>query len=292
MLEIKGLSKRYGKTVALKDLECKLDTGVYGLLGPNGSGKTTLMNILTSNVKSDGGAIFFRGQEITRGNREFRRRVGYMPQYCEMIPGFSVMDFLGYMAALKGLEQKQAALQIRELLDRFFSVDVMDKKIASLSGGMKQRLMLIQAFLGDPELVLLDEPTAGLDPMQRVAVKNFIAENASRKTILIATHILSDVEGISRGLLCLQKGACIFRGTPGEFALRASGMVWGYEGTRTEEVAVAQKGRILSARAEGEKVDYRILSGKKPFPEALPLAPVPEDAYVLLYGERHEADPV
>ena len=291
MLEIKGLNKRYGRTVALKDLECKLDTGVYGLLGPNGSGKTTLMNILTSNVKSDGGAVFFQGREIER-DKEFRRQVGYMPQYCEMIPGFSVIDFLGYMAALKGLEQKQALLQIWELLERFFSVDVMDKKIASLSGGMKQRLMLIQAFLGDPKLVLLDEPTAGLDPMQRVAVKNFIAEKASNRTILIATHILSDVEGISRGLLCLQKGTCIFQGTSEEFALHASGMVWGYEGTRAEEPDVSKKGSILSARTEGEKVDYRILSPEKPFPSANSLPPTPEDAYALFYGERYEADPI
>ncbi len=292
MLEIKGLSKRYGKTVALNHLECKLETGVYGLLGPNGSGKTTLMNILTCNIKSDGGAVFFRGREIAKSGKDLRRRVGYMPQYCEMIPGFTVMDFLGYMAALKGLETHRAEQQIRELTERFFSEDVKNKKISSLSGGMKQRVMLIQAFLGSPELVLLDEPTAGLDPMQRVAVKNFIAENASDKTILIATHILSDVESIARGLLCLQKGNCCFQGTPEAFACEALGKVWHYVGVPDRELAMGDRGHILSAKAEGATVCYRILSSEKPFPEAKPLPPRCEDAYVLLYGERYEADTI
>lgn len=292
MLEINGLNKRYGKTVALKSLDCKLDAGVYGLLGPNGSGKTTLMNILTANLKSDGGTVLFDGREVGGNDKAFRRQIGFMPQYCEMIPGFTVWAFLGYMAALKGLERKQAALQIETLLERFFSENVRDKKISALSGGMKQRVMLIQAFLGTPRIVLLDEPTAGLDPMQRMTVKNFIAENACDKTILIATHIISDVESIAKELICLQKGVCIFKGTPRELALQADGMIWSYTNTRSDGFTIGENTRVLSARPEGENVVYRLLSSEKPFPDASPLPPTPEDAYALLYGERYEADTV
>ena len=292
MLEIHGLNKRYGKTVALRSLDCKLETGVYGLVGPNGSGKTTLMNILTANLKSDGGTVLFDGREVGGNDKAFRRQIGYMPQYCGMIPGFTVWDFLGYMAALKGLERKQAALQIEALLGRFFSEDVKDQKISSLSGGMKQRVMLIQAFLGVPKLVLLDEPTAGLDPMQRMNVKNFIAENACDKTILIATHIISDVESIAKELICLEKGVCIFKGAPGELALKADGMVWRYADVPGEALMTGRRVRILSARGEGSEVCYRLLAPQKPFPKASPLPPTPEDAYALLYGERYEADTI
>ena len=288
MLEIKTVSKRYGKTQALHNFSCVLQTGIYGLLGPNGSGKTTLMNLLTDNLKKDSGTVEWNGQSLHGGGKALCGQIGYMPQYCEMIPGFSVMDFLGYMAALKDLDAKTATAQINELLERFFEEDVRRKKIASLSGGMKQRVMLIQAFLGEPSIVLLDEPTAGLDPIQRIAVKNFLAEKAAERTILFATHIISDVESIARQLLCLQKGTCIFNGSPEEFALCADGQVWAYRGIPGDETEISKIGRLLSARSEGDAVDYRILSSQKPFAAATPLAPTPEDAYVLLYGEAHE----
>ncbi len=292
MLQINNVSKSYGKIKALIDFSCSMGEGVYGLLGPNGSGKTTLMNILTDNISRDSGEISLDGKKIKAESKHFRAKIGYMPQYCEMIPEFSCLDFLNYMAVLKGLDAKEVSAQIDFLLEKFELDNVKHRKISSFSGGMKQRLMLIQAFLGDMRIILLDEPTAGLDPKQRVLVKNFIAEQAFGKTIIIATHIISDIEHIAGGVICLKKGRTVFCGDPKELTEKARGRVWTYIGSGDEMNALKENYRVIAISGESEKTSYRILSPSKPIETAVEAEPTTEDAYMLLYGDENEADSI
>lgn len=205
VIEIKNVSKKYGKVEALREVSLSLGHGIYALLGPNGSGKTTLMNILAGLLKPSGGEVLYCGEAIGKSGLAYRSKVGYMPQYPAMYPNFAVKEFLLYIAELKKLPPEREG-DIDYLLERVELSDVYDRKISALSGGMKQRLSLCTAVLGDPEILILDEPTAGLDPKQRVALRQFIAEIASSKTIIWATHIVSDVESIADEVIFMKKG--------------------------------------------------------------------------------------
>ena len=206
VLELKGISKRYGKVQALTDVNIALEHGIYALLGPNGSGKSTMMNIIAGLLKPTEGVVLYNGDEIKKSGIAYRSKIGYMPQYPEMYPSFSVIEFLLYMAELKGLAKGTEREQIEYLLDKVELSDVTDRRISALSGGMKQRLSLCSAVLGDPEILILDEPTAGLDPKQRVFLRKFISEISTDKTVLWATHIVSDVESIASEIIFVKKG--------------------------------------------------------------------------------------
>ena len=206
VLELKGISKRYGNVQALTDVNITLRQGIYALLGPNGSGKSTMMNIIVGLLKPTEGVVLYNGDEIKKSGIAYRSKIGYMPQYPAMYPSFSVMEFLLYMAELKGLAKGTEREQIEYLLDKVELSDVTDRRISALSGGMKQRLSLCSAVLGDPEILILDEPTAGLDPKQRVSLRKFISEISTDKTVLWATHIVSDVESIASEIIFVKKG--------------------------------------------------------------------------------------
>lgn len=206
VIEIKNISKKYGRVCALSDVSIELGHGIYALLGPNGSGKTTLMNILAGLLKPSAGEVIYNGKDIRKRGLEYRSKVGYMPQYPAMYPTFSVKEFLLYIAEIKALPKEREG-EIDYLLSRVELSDVWDRRISALSGGMKQRLSLCSAVLGDPEILILDEPTAGLDPKQRVALRQFVAEIAQNKTVLWATHIVSDVESIADSIIFMKKGA-------------------------------------------------------------------------------------
>ena len=198
-LTIDSISKSYGTNLALNGFSATLDAGIYALLGPNGSGKSTLMNILTDNLKADSGEITYEDADSVRENVldmgvRFREKLGFMPQYPGLYPNFTVERFMWYMAALKGLSKEESMRQIPEILAAVELDDVPKRKIGALSGGMKQRLTLAQAVLGDPEILILDEPTAGLDPKQRIAIRNYISKIAFNKIVLIATHVVPDIE--------------------------------------------------------------------------------------------------
>ena len=213
-IRIEDLTKHYGATCALKDFSVTLRPGVYGLLGPNGAGKSTLMGLLTDTVKRESGSIFWEGKDILDHGAKFRREVGYMPQQQGYYEEFSVGRFLYYMAALKGLCRTQAKAEITRLLEVVGLTYCLHKKMGSLSGGMRQRILLAQALLGDPKILLLDEPTAGLDPEERIRIRNYISALASDKIILLATHVVSDVESIAEQVLLLRKGELIAEDTP------------------------------------------------------------------------------
>ena len=203
ILELNNVSKNYGKVQALKHVNLTLDHGIYALLGPNGSGKTTMMKIIAGLLKPTEGSITYRGEPI-KNNRNYLAHLGYMPQYPAMYPFFSVTEFLLYVAELKGLSDCTG--EIDHLLARVALSDVWDRRISALSGGMKQRLSFCAAALGNPEVLILDEPTAGLDPAQRVALRNLISEIGAQKAVLWATHIVSDVENIANEVIFMKQG--------------------------------------------------------------------------------------
>ena len=205
VIEINNISKKYGKVEALRGVALTLGHGIYALLGPNGSGKTTLMNILAGLLAQSGGKILYNGKDIRECGIDYRSRVGFMPQYPAMYPNFAVKEFLLYVAELKKLPPEREG-DIDYLLSRVELSDVYDRKISALSGGMKQRLSLCTAVLGDPEILILDEPTAGLDPKQRVALREFISEISANRMVIWATHIVSDVEKLADEVIFMKKG--------------------------------------------------------------------------------------
>ena len=205
VIEIKNVSKKYGKVEALRDVSLSLGHGIYALLGPNGSGKSTLMNILAGLLKPSGGEVLYCGEAIGKSGLAYRSKVGYMPQYPAMYPNFAVKEFLLYIAELKKLPPEREG-DIDYLLERVELSDVPNRKISALSGGMKQRLSLCTAVLGDPEILILDEPTAGLDPKQRVALREFISEISANRMVIWATHIVSDVEKLADEVIFMKKG--------------------------------------------------------------------------------------
>lgn len=212
VLEIKNLKKNYGAKEALKGVSLSLTPGIYGLLGPNGAGKSTLIGILTCNLKASSGTISLDGKEIVSMGEEYRKLVGYMPQQQALYPSFTAEAFLDYIAALKGMAKDEAKKKIPEILEAVDLNGYADKKIKTFSGGMKQRLLLAQAILDEPAILILDEPTAGLDPKQRISVRNLISRIAKDKIVLIATHVVSDVEFIAKELVLLNDGTVLKMG--------------------------------------------------------------------------------
>lgn len=206
-LEIKGITKVYkkGAVKALDNFSVTLTPGVYGLLGPNGAGKSTLMNIITDNLNADGGEVVYDGENIKKLGKDYRAVLGYMPQQQGLYDDFTLNRFLWYMAALKGLKKKEAKEKITQLLETVNLTDAAHKKLGSFSGGMKQRALIAQALLNNPEILILDEPTAGLDPKERIRIRNFISEIAEDKIVLISTHVVSDIEFIAKEIILLKK---------------------------------------------------------------------------------------
>ena len=215
-LELKDINKHYGrKKHALCGFSYKFTNGIYGLLGPNGAGKSTLMNIITDNLlpDSDGGKILWNGEETRLLKERFRSRLGFMPQQQSLYENMTARTFLGYIAALKCLDRKKAAADIPAIMERVELADCLDRKMGGFSGGMKQRVLIASAILGDPDLIILDEPTAGLDPKQRVLIRRMISDMGRDKTIVISTHIVSDIETIAKEILFIREGVLIDSGT-------------------------------------------------------------------------------
>lgn len=213
-LKVDKLTKHYGNVCALNEASAIFKPGVYGILGPNGAGKSTMMNLLTDTVKRESGNITYNGKEILDMGREFRKILGYMPQQQGYYEEFTVGRFLYYIAALKGMNKQQAKKEIMELLEVVRLSDCLHKKMGSLSGGMRQRILLVQALLNNPQILLLDEPTAGLDPEERIRIRNHISAIATEKIVLLATHVVSDVESIAEEILFVKKGEIIACDTP------------------------------------------------------------------------------
>ena len=223
-LKIENLSKHYGKKAALDNVSLTLNDGIYGLLGPNGAGKSTLMNIVTQNISADhGGEIFWNGEKTSALGVKFRSLIGFMPQQQELYPTFTAERFVGYLAALKGIPSKEINGEVERVLSLVELSDCANKKIGGFSGGMKQRVLIAQALLGKPKLIILDEPTAGLDPKQRVIIRRLIGSLSEDRIIIVSTHIVSDIETIADKIVMIRAGEIIENGSVPELCEKVEG---------------------------------------------------------------------
>ena len=213
-LRIEHLTKKYGEKVALRDFSYTFTPGIYGILGANGAGKSTLMNLITDNVKRTDGRILWDGTDILKLGKRFRGKLGYMPQQQGMYNDFSARAFLRYMAQIKEIPKKQADEQIEQLLDVVNLREDAHKKVGGFSGGMRQRVLLAQALLGDPKILILDEPTAGLDPRERLRLRQYISDLAQDRIVFLTTHIVSDIESIAGDVLLMKQGELVKHGAP------------------------------------------------------------------------------
>lgn len=298
-LSVQNISKSYKKNKALQNFTVDFEPGIYALLGPNGSGKTTLMNIMTNNLTSDSGEITYGDDNcmeniLTMGKR-FREKIGYMPQYPGLYPNFTVSRFLWYMATLKevgnhleGRERhRYVEREIEEILSEVELSDVSYRKIRTLSGGMKQRLCLAQAVLGSPDILILDEPTAGLDPKQRITVRKYISQIAFNKIVIIATHVVSDIEYIAKEIIMLKKGIVVDKASPGELMERMKGKVWQLEASDSEAESLQREYCVINIlKEDSKKVLLRIIADENPCRKAVSVTPTLEDYYLYIFGNE------
>lgn len=225
-LEVRSLSKNYGKVQALKNVSFKIDTGVYGLLGPNGAGKSTMIRIITGSMRASSGEVLYKGSRIRENEKAYKKILGYVPQRQGMYDSFTAARFLEYMAVLKELKRKEIPEEVERVLKIVGLQEDALRRLGGFSGGMKQRVLIAQALLGDPRIIILDEPTAGLDPKERIKIRNFISRIGENRTILLATHVVSDVESIAREILLLGDGELKDKGTPRELCAMLDGSVF------------------------------------------------------------------
>lgn len=269
-IRISHLTKRFGDKTALDDVSLTLDAGVHALLGPNGAGKSTLINILTDSIERDKGEVLYNDYEITSLGAKYRELLGYMPQQQRLYDNYTAEEFLKYMAAVKGIAPARAREQIAELLKVVNLWEVRRKKVGGFSGGMKQRVLLAQALLGEPRILILDEPTAGLDPSERINIRNYIATVAQKMIVLFATHVVSDIECIAKDVIMIRDGRICKTGTPMELIDGMQGKV-GELPCKLEDLEQLQTkycvGNVYQRR-EGLRV--RILGDELP-EEALPV---------------------
>jgi ABC-type multidrug transport system ATPase subunit len=281
------LTKVYrGNVQALRGIDLDIGQGMFGLLGPNGAGKTTLMRILAGILRPTSGTLTIGGQDGTteRGRTAVKRTLGYLPQELGMYPDLSAREFLDYIAILKGLDDRQARQRrVGDLLETVGLTDVASRRLKTFSGGMKRRVGIAQALLNDPRLLIVDEPTAGLDPEERIRFRNLLSELGGNRTVLLSTHIVEDVAQTCQRLAVLTDGRLIFRGTITDLVRAAQGKVW----TVTTSGAKPEGDfTVISTMHLGPSVQYRVVGDAAPNSEAQPADPSLEDSYVWLMREK------
>lgn len=285
-LRLDRLTKQFGSAIAVDRLSATLTPGVYGLLGANGAGKTTLMRMICDVLKPTSGSVVWNGAPIERLGERYRSVLGYLPQDFGYYPDFSALDFMLYLSALKGLDSKAAKRRSMELLDLVGLKNVAKRKVKTFSGGMKQRLGIAQAVINDPQVLVLDEPTAGLDPKERVRFRNLISALAQDKVVILSTHIVSDVEYIADEILIMRAGQIVASGTIEETLAQVSGVVW-------ECMVTPREADVMSARMAVGNVRYdhagmaivRIVSDTAPHSSARLVEPTLEDVYLYIFQE-------
>lgn len=280
------ISKQYRGKYALKDFTTELQEGVYGLLGANGAGKTTLINIFVGILESDGGTVLIDNQDAKALGKDFLSKIGYMPQYPFLYRDFTVMDFLLYMCALKGIPAMQGKKRALELLSIVNLLDAKDKRIGALSGGMRQRVGIVQAMLSDPQILILDEPTAGLDPSERIRFRNLISQFAQGRTILLATHIVPDVECIAKEIIILKEGTLITQGTTDTLNSSVYGKGWEVTANAEDATCLSNQYYVSNMKQQGENFSVRIVNDMPPVTNAVKASPNLEDVFLYFCGQR------
>ena len=282
-LSIDRLTKHYGSKIAVDCVSATLKPGVYGLLGANGAGKTTLMRMLCAILEATSGEVLLDGKDVISMGGDYRNVLGYLPQDFGYYPNYTAMEFMMYIAALKGIPKKIARKQAERLLEEVGLINVANKKVRTFSGGMKQRVGIAQALLNNPDILILDEPTAGLDPKERVRFRNLLSDYAGDKIVILSTHIVSDIEAIADEVLLMKKGKFVLQGTISELIEKAQGKVWELTVSPAEARKWQEKTTVANLRHERNKVVLRIVSDTMPTPEALACEATLEDLYLYYF---------
>ena len=284
-LEIRNLTKKYGKNCALDRFSTILTPGVYGLLGANGAGKTTLINILMGLLQPDSGEIVIDGVSAFDSGEQYLSLLGYLPQYPQFYPHFTVDEFLHYMCEVKAVPKQLRKERMDQLLETVNLTSARKKKIRALSGGMRQRMGIAQAMLNNPKILILDEPTAGLDPQERIRFRNLISNFAGERIIILATHIVSDVEFIANQILMMQKGKLVKVGSPIALCDEMKGKVWELRLDKQDVPEEFLHQKISSLIRCGNGIRIRLLAEEKPSKEAVLVQPNLEEVFLYLCGE-------
>ena len=284
-LVFENISKLYGDFPALSGINLSLENGVYGLLGPNGAGKTTLMRIMTDLLKPSTGRVMLDGKDIALLGADFRRRLGYLPQDFGFYPNYTAEQYLLYIARLKGLTRFEAKKQTNDLLEMVGLYEKRNQKMKGLSGGQRQRVGIAQALLGDPDILVLDEPTAGLDPEERIRFRGIISNLSRQKTVLLSTHIVSDLEAVANEMILLKKGQVLTVQKPHNLLHELDGMVWTVSVPCENERELAEKYPCSNIMHDVEISVLRMLSREKPHDEAVSERPNMEDMYLYYFDK-------
>ncbi len=282
-LEIRNLSKSYGRIQALDGVTMSFHNGIYGLLGPNGAGKSTLINLLTDNLKRQTGEILWEGTDILTLGRRYRDILGYMPQQQGYYEEYTAAAFLIYMGQMKGMSRKAAVKKAEELLEVVNLGGHKRERIGGFSGGMRQRLLLAQAMMNDPKLEILEEPTAGVDPQERIRIRNFISEIAEERVVLLATHIVSDVESVAREIILMKQGKVVQQDRPSAFLEKLQGKVFEIEIQKEALREIEQTYVVSNLRSTPDGLAARIVADEPPEGfRSTPVLPNLEDVYLVL----------
>lgn len=284
-LKVENLSKKFGSYEAVNHINFSLEKGVYGLLGANGAGKTTLMRMLCTLMTPSTGTITYNGQEIRALDEKYRQVLGYLPQEFGYYPEFSAKDYLNYIAALKGLRPMMAKRKVKELLELVSLTKYSNKKIKTFSGGMKRRLGIAQAVLNEPEILILDEPTAGLDPKERIRFRKLISHLAQDRIVLLSTHIVSDLESIAKEILIMKEGSLIAKDSTENLLETMRGEVWNCLVGEQEAEKLQEHYLVTNMKTEENRLLLRVLGKEQPCPQAVLTDPTLEDLFMNYFGE-------
>lgn len=285
-LELDNLTKKFGDFTAVNHVSTTMTNGVYGLLGVNGAGKTTLMRMLCTLLKPTSGTIRCNGKDVFEMDSEYRRLLGYLPQEFGFYPEFTVQDYLLYISTLKGIRPVVAKKRVKELIGRVGLTKAADKKMKKLSGGMKRRAGIAQAMLNNPEILILDEPTAGLDPNERIRFRNLISELSEERLVLLSTHIVSDIEYIANEIWLMKDGTLMHKGTTDKIISSMPETVWECFVEKNMVSDFMKKYKISNMKAEPDGAVLRIISPEKPYMNAKSVEASLEDVFLYYFGEK------
>jgi ABC-2 type transport system ATP-binding protein len=288
-LTIERVSKRYrGKVWGLRDFSLEVGLGVLGLIGPNGAGKTTLMRILATVTRPTAGAVSWNGADIVRNPDALRSQLGYLPQDFGIYPNLNALEFLEYLAAVRGLSGKAARDRIDELLEVVNLAEVRKRPLGTYSGGMKQRIGIAQALLNDPKLLIVDEPTAGLDPEERVRFRNLLSELSGQRIVILSTHIVSDIEAVATEIAVISSGRLVRHTSPETLLSSVEGKVWEWVIPSSRLPTVKECFLVSSTTRRADGIHVRIIDSEAPDRDARPVAATLEDAYLHCISSHHE----
>lgn len=285
-LKISNLTKEFGDFTAVDNLDFTMSNGVYGLLGVNGAGKTTLMRMLCTLLRPTSGVISCNGKNIFDMDKDYRKILGYLPQDFGFYPNFSIQDYLMYIASIKGLRPIVAKRRVKNLIENVGLQKVTHKKMKKLSGGMKRRVGIAQAMLNNPKILILDEPTAGLDPNERIRFRNLISELAEERLVLLSTHIVSDIEYIANEILLMKDGKLVQQGTAVELIDSMKEDVWVCYVQKKTAQMLLKKSKVSNIKTDSRGCELRIISKTKPIENAIKDEPTLEDVFLYYFGEK------